>query len=102
MLIGYENSGERFKIAIRGGAIVNLHSWPTVPGFYGPYDRTNIGISLYLGMNLIQQLNERLTLFAEPYYRYQLSNMLNAPLSEKIDVGGLFIGIRYSLKQYRQ
>jgi hypothetical protein len=100
LLIGYETASNRFKVAIRGGAIVNIHSWPLHAESAAPYYRTNTGISLYLGLNVIQQLNDRLTLFAEPYYRYQLSDMLNSPLSEKIDVGGLFIGIRYDLKQF--
>jgi hypothetical protein len=91
---------ERLDPTINAGIVLNLYSsYVGQAGFYT--SRGNIGLSLYLGLNLAQALTDRLSLFEEPYVRYQLSNMVANPYlpPQRISVAGVFLGIRYEFKK---
>lgn len=107
VLVGYETNGDKFKAAISAGVIFNLHSWyngSIVDTFYNatsikdfdPY-KNNMGLSLYFGVGLSRKLSERASLFAEPYLQYRLGNMTksSAPFTQKINLGGLSLGVKY-------
>ena len=102
LLIGYEKGNDLFKVGIRGGMIFNIHSWPGRDQYFGNYLKSNTGISSYIGIELIRQVNDRISIFAEPYYRHQFSNMFKNPFVEKIDVAGIFLGLRLTLKSSNQ
>ena len=103
LLIGYEKGNDLFKVGIRGGVIFNIHSWPgSSDPYISEYLKSNTGISSYIGLELIRQVNDRISIFAEPYYRHQFSNMFKTPFVEKIDVAGIFLGLRLTLKSSNQ
>jgi hypothetical protein len=103
LLIGYEKGNDLFKVGIRGGVIFNIHSWPgSSDPYISEYFKSNTGISSYIGLELIRQVNDRISIFAEPYYRHQFSDMLKNPFVEKIDVAGIFLGLRFTLKSSNQ
>lgn len=103
ILIGYETGNAHFRSVFHAGIIYNEHTCPDGGQYnpvYGLY-RRNTGISLYLGMGLMARLNERISLFTEPYLRLQLSNRGSStiPFSQRLDVGGLNLGLRYDFKK---
>ena len=97
-LIGYSWGDENFRMAVNTGLIVNLHSWPEGPpsaGLRNQYQH-NMGISLYIGFQAIQNLSDRYSLFAEPYFRRPLSSAPpdgSGPL-RGFGIGGLSLGLR--------
>ena len=97
---GYSLGNEKFKTTFNGGAILNLYSW--LGGNVAPdYFKTNTGLSLYLGVNLEKRIDERISIFCEPYYRYQLTPMTVSTISSMkfIDIVGINIGARYYFKK---
>jgi len=99
LLAGYTMDLGNIKTTITGGIIVNIRSWNKLgPNFIGTdYYKTNTGLSLYLGLNYTQPLIKKLSLFAEPYLRYRLTEMTERGpfFPEKIHVAGLSLGLRY-------
>ncbi|HXB30724.1 MAG TPA: hypothetical protein VNW49_12940 [Puia sp.] len=95
VLAGYSMGKENLKTTINGGFIFNLYTWPH--GFF----KTNTGVSLYLGVNFEEKVSDKFSLFAEPYYRYQLTNMTADTISilKFIDVVGINLGVRYYFKK---
>lgn len=103
LLIGYEKGNADYKAAIHAGIIYNIHSFPGGPAYNQAAHiyRSHTGISGYLGLDLIKSVNDRLSLFAEPYFRYQSSARAGSgiPPTQKINTGGVMIGIRYDFKK---
>ncbi len=109
VLIGYSFIGTNIKTTINGGAIFNLYSSvSSVPSqnlFTPPpvqdYFEKNLGVSLYLGVNFEKRIKEKLSLFVEPYYRYQLSSMTISSVQNVkfIDIAGISFGARYYFKK---
>jgi len=103
LLIGYEKGNDLFKVGIRGGMIFNIHSWPGGSNqYFSDYLKNNTGISSYIGIELIRQFNDRVSIFVEPYYKHQFSDMFKNPFVEKIDIAGIFLGLRFTLKSSGQ
>jgi len=103
LLIGYEKGNDLFKVGIRGGMIFNVHSWPGGSNqYFSDYLKNNTGISSYIGIELIRQVNDRISIFVEPYYKHQFSDMFKNPFVEKIDIAGIFLGLRFTLKSSGQ
>ncbi len=107
LLLGYETNGDKFNASVSAGVIFNLHSWykgSILDTFYqassikdfNPY-KNNMGMSLYFGVGLSRKLSQRASIFAEPYLQYRLGNMAKstAPFTQKINVGGLSLGVKY-------
>jgi hypothetical protein len=112
LLLSYENGNDKWHYAINGGVIANLTSWyqgetldtsfQLVPlsakntnGFY----KSNLNLSLYAGLSIIRNISERLDIFAEPYFRYGISNTntSTAGYSQRFNAAGLTLGVRYKL-----
>jgi hypothetical protein len=100
VLIGYSLGKGDLKTTVNGGVIFNLNS-AVRPDSAQKFFESNLGLSLYLGVNFERKINERLSLFGEPYYRYQLSSMTISSVSNVkfIDIVGISIGARYYFKK---
>lgn len=98
VLVGYEKTYSGFQAAVDGGIMINLRSTPGGQPFLQNFYRTSTGMSLYLGLRFTKELDDRISLFAAPYYRRQLSDPAgnNAPFPQTFNVGGLLIGIKYN------
>jgi len=108
LIIGYETAGERYKASFNTGIIMNIKttykgdildsSLNAVDVNSKNFYKSNTGMSLYFGLGLSTQLNDNFQLFTEPYIRYRLSNMTNTnqAFTQKINVGGLSLGLRYN------
>ncbi len=100
VLAGYSIGDENLKATINGGVFFNLYTWlrgTNLQDFF----KTNTGFSLYLGVNYEERINEKFSLFGEPYYRYQLTSMTVSSVSSMkfIDIVGISIGARYYFKK---
>lgn len=104
LLLGYEAHSSRFIATIQVGAVVSAYSWFTARDNFGAshYTINKMGLSLYAGLKLDLPVDRRFSLFAEPYYRYRLTDMPgpNGYLSYpwKVNVVGLSLGARYYFK----
>lgn len=103
-LLGYEWRGDNYKLSLNSGFILNIYSHdqvahPDVSSF-----KNNSGLSWYLGLDYSRRVSDRLSLFAEPYLRYRLSNMAanGLPYTQKIHALGLSLGIRYNFGAHKQ
>ncbi|BAV08447.1 hypothetical protein SAMN05421788_11430 [Filimonas lacunae] len=108
VILSYEWGNNNWRFATNGGAIINLRSWYSgeipdtlnqpVKNGSGIY-RNNIGIGLYAGFSIIKSINENTDLFAEPYFRYNLSDMTQKgqAFNQKFNTAGLSLGIRYRI-----
>lgn len=99
VLGGYSWGNETLGMTVNAGVIFNLYSKLGAGQF--DYIKSNTGLSLYMGFNFSKHINERIDIFSEPYYRYQLSSMVISPnyFPKYIDVVGLSFGVRYHFKK---
>jgi hypothetical protein len=100
LLAGYSIGNEKYMATLNAGAIFNFHSWyagSSLPSIF----KSNTGVSLYIGLNLATRLNEKLSIFGEPYFRYRLSSMTvsSVDFNKFIDVAGISLGVRYHFKK---
>lgn len=112
LILSYEWGNDQWKFAANAGAIVNLYSWYSGEvldtsmqavsvnnkGTQGVY-KHNIGLGLYAGFSVMKSISENMELFAEPYFRYNFSNMTQPGqvFNQKFKTAGLSLGIRYKL-----
>jgi hypothetical protein len=63
--------------------------------------KTNIGMGLYSSISIQKRISENTHLFFEPYFRYNLKNMTSelSPYTQRFQVGGLAIGLRFNLNR---
>jgi hypothetical protein len=103
VLAGYSWGDRSFGMTVNAGVVFNLYSWSRGDSlsYSSYYFKTNTGLSLYLGVHLEKQINERLSIFTEPYYRYRLSSMTVSTVYflKFIDVAGISFGARYYFKK---
>jgi hypothetical protein len=99
VLAGYSWGNETFGMTVNAGVIFNLYSWLHQDST--SYIKSNAGLSLYLGINFSKHINDRMELFSEPYYRYQLSSSTVSTFyfQKFIDVAGVSFGVRYHFKK---
>lgn len=116
LMLGYEFGNDKWKFSVNGGAIVNLASWykgNTLDTSYqsvslakssGDIYKHTVGVSLYGSMSIIKPLADKLDVFAEPYFRYNLSNLNSTSLGyhQRFSTVGLSLGIRYKFNEKRQ
>jgi hypothetical protein len=100
VFIGYSLGKRDLKTTINGGIIFNLNS-SVSPDSVRNFFENNLGLSLYLGVNFEKRIKEKLSLFVEPYYRYQLNSMtVPSVINLKfIDIVGISFGARYYFKK---
>ena len=94
-LAGYSFGTEKLKMTVTAGGIANLYSFTrdSVLSIF----KTNTGFSLYLGFNLEKKINQKISIYLEPYYRYRLTSMTvnTVDYVKFIDVIGLSFGARF-------
>jgi hypothetical protein len=100
LLIGYRFIDRYVLTTARVGLMTNVYSWFKENGdtfIDDAYKKTGVG--MYLGLNLSPQIGHRVLFSIEPYYQYQLTNMVKngQPFTERIDMAGVSLGIRYRL-----
>ncbi len=100
VIIGYSLGKGDIKTTINGGILFNLSS-SVSPDSAQTFFENNLGLSLYLGVNFEKKVNEKLSLFVEPYYRYQLNSMTISSVQNVkfIDIVGISFGARYYFKK---
>jgi hypothetical protein len=115
LVIGYEVGNGRLHANINAGPVVNIYSWQkgdvldasgnpvsiTTGKGSSPYQfKTNAGIGFIGAVSVYYKLNDRLHIMAEPYFRYNLSQMNkeSITLKQKYQTAGLRLGIRLDLK----
>ena len=97
LLIGYHITKSHFGADVNTGVFFNANTSGA------PY-KQHTGLSLYLGLDIAGKVNDRISLFAGPYFRYRLSNMVDDAYSftSKVHVAGLSIGLRYNFKKSKK
>lgn len=116
ILLSYEfgKPDSKYSFALTGGAIINLTTWnkgntlnelnqvvtidskPAQNSFY----THQIGLSAYLSASVFRHLNDKWSLFAEPYLRYSLGkNNVASGFVQQFDAIGLNIGARLKLNK---
>jgi opacity protein-like surface antigen len=110
IMLGYEFGNDKLKASINGGIIANLASWykgKTLDTAYqsislakssdGSVYNHSVGIGLYGSISIIKPINEKLNVFAEPYFRYSLSHLNSSSLgyTQRFSTAGISLGIRY-------
>ena len=115
ILIGYELGNGKLHANINAGPVINVYSWQkgdvldasgnpvsiTTGKNSSPYQfKTNAGIGFMGAVSVYYKLTDRLHLMAEPYFRYNLSQMNkeSITLKQKYQTAGLRLGIRLDLK----
>lgn len=113
LTLGYEFGNDDLRVGINAGVIFNVSSWyqgEMLDTAYQPVSiskasnslfKTNIGMGLYSSLSIQKRISENTHLFFEPYFRYNLKNMTNdvSPYTQRFQVGGLAIGLRFNLNR---
>lgn len=110
VMIGYETSKGRWSVNFNTGLIVNIHSWNQgevlndalqpvdISGLSpNPYQfKTNIGVGGIGAISCYYSINEKLSILAEPYMRYNFSSMNKTEISlkQKYHTSGIKFGLR--------
>jgi hypothetical protein len=115
LVIGYELGNGKLHANINAGPIINIYSWQkgdvldangnpvsiTTGKSSSPYQfKTNAGVGFMGSVSVYYKLTDRLHILAEPYFRYNLSQMNkeSITLKQKYQTAGLRLGIRLDLK----
>jgi len=112
--LGYELTKNKWSLNFNTGLIFNIHSWNqgevlneslqpvNISGeTSNPYQfKTNIGIGGIGAISLYYSLNDKLSVMAEPYFRYNFSSMnkTDITLKQKYHTSGIKLGIRINLQ----
>jgi len=95
ILFGYKRVFGRSELTINGGAILNLYSHQSTGDWtFNWPNRASYGA--VLGVDYAWSLNNRLSLFGQPYGRYSISNNRSFIPAQRLSFGTL-LGIRYRL-----
>lgn len=111
LIASYELGNDNLKAGVSAGVILNLYSWQKgesldtsyVPVAFnkdgGRTFKRTMGFGIFTGFSVLKKAGESTYFFAEPYFRYNVSNITNnrSLYNQKFDVAGLNIGIRYKL-----
>lgn len=115
VMAGYEWAKGKWNFGFNGGIILNVYSWnrgvvldrslqPVVinsDAKENPYQfKTNIGIGALASGAASYGLNDNLKIFAEPYFRFNLSSMSKTEqsLKQRFHTGGIRLGVRINMK----
>ena len=111
LTIGYELGNGRLHANFNAGVIVNLYSWQqgdvldtsykpvniTTGKTASPYQfKSNIGIGFLGAVSVYYKLTDKWHIFAEPYFRYNLSPVSKSELTfkQKYHTAGIRLGVR--------
>jgi hypothetical protein len=115
LVIGYELGNGKLHANINAGPVINIYSWQkgdvldangnpvsiTTGKGSSPYQfKNNAGVGFIGSVSVYYKLTDRLHILAEPYFRYNLSQMNkeSITLKQKYQTAGLRLGIRLDLK----
>lgn len=113
LTVGYQFGDDDLKFGINAGVVFNLTSWyqgvildtslATVTlgkSGNGVY-KTHLGLGLVGSISVVKKLSDDMYIFAEPYFRYNLSNMTTpqANFTQRLSLGGLSVGLRFNLSR---
>jgi hypothetical protein len=115
LVIGYELGNGKIHANINAGVIINVYSWykgDVLDTLYQPVTITtgksnsayqfknNIGVGFLGSISVYYNINDKMHLLLEPYFRYNLSPMSkeNLNLQQKYHIAGLHAGLRFDLK----
>lgn len=111
--VGYQFGDDDLKFGINAGVAINVSSWyqgiildsalanvalnKSGNGVY----KSNIGLGLIGSISIVKRLSDDLHIFAEPYFRYNLSDMTTpqASFKQRLSLGGLSLGLRFNLNR---
>jgi len=116
LLAGYEMQKGRWNFSFSGGLVINLYSWNrgevldrslqpvTINSGEtpNPYQlKTNIGMGLQAGAGVYYGVGQKMKLFAEPYFRYNLSSMTQSEiiLKQRFHTAGIRMGLRFDFNK---
>jgi hypothetical protein len=96
VLVGYTTGNQRFSVTVNAGAIFSLYA--EAKGRLKDYGWPNHnGITSYLGINFATRVNNRISLFAEPYIKtWYPQKFQNLP--PHLFSTGVSVGLRFDLK----
>lgn len=112
--VGYEFGDDDLRFGINAGVVFNLTTWyqgmvldaslanvPLNKSGNGIY-KTNLGLGLTGSVSIVKKLSEGMHAFAEPYFRYNLSDMSTqqSGFKQRLSLGGLAVGLRFNLNRY--
>jgi len=118
ILLGYEfgHPGDNWNAAVSGGIILNASSWYSgetldtaynvisinAKGNNGVYQHS-MTMSVYGSVSVSRKINDKMDVFAEPYFRYNLSNMSSTlGILQRFSAAGLSVGARIKLNNRKQ
>jgi|GEM_PF-6213292 len=109
VLVSYNFQNNGWHFGATAGAIFNIHSWykgETFDSAFNPINigkesgfKNNIGIGFYGSFHIAKDIGNKVSLYAEPYGRYNLSSLTNnqSLYNEKYHIIGLQLGIKYKI-----
>jgi hypothetical protein len=114
LMVGYELGNGKLHANINAGPVINIYSWQkgdvldasgnpvsiTTGKSSSPYQfKTNAGLGFMGAVSVYYKLGDKLHIMAEPYFRYNLSQMNkeSITLRQKYHTAGLRLGIRLDL-----
>jgi hypothetical protein len=110
--VGYELRGKHFKTAFNGGLILNLASWYSGRTLNPNNDLISIsnknsngvykhtaGLSIFGSVSFAKPMNDFVDIFAEPYFRFNLTHAKATSLGyqQRFGAVGVGFGLRYKL-----
>lgn len=111
ILLGYQFGNDNLHVGINAGLMVNVSAWykgvfldtaltaTTITKENNVVYKNNIGLGIYTGISITKRINYNTLIFAEPYLRYNLSNMTTPQsiYNQRMSIGGLAIGLKFNL-----
>jgi hypothetical protein len=113
VIAGYETGNDKWRIGVNAGVIINAASWFSGETYDTSYHivplsaaknsngiyTSAVNLSLYGSVNFLYRINDNLEAYAEPYFRYGLSNYTNSSFgySQRFNAAGLSLGLRFQL-----
>ena len=118
--VGYEfgKRNDLWKLAINFGAIVNVVTWykgETIDTSYNVVSidskgngtnmvySNDISFSLFGSVDVLYKLNGKIDFFAEPYFRYSLSDINSEEgFKQRFNTMGILLGVRMKINNKKQ
>jgi hypothetical protein len=110
LLLSFKLSGQKIiKTSFTSGVLLNIHSSykGAIPSVFGQalnlnaanVYNTNTGVSIYASMMISKEMNNKFSVFAEPYFCYPVKNMADKfqSFKQRINTVGVSFGVKYNL-----
>ena len=111
LIIGYRVYKKNFEIDANAGVVLNVSS--SYSGYISSVNnepvnvhlanvyKKNTSLGYYVGVQFLFKPDNKITFFAEPYFKYQPGNVVNAfqPFEEHVQKAGVWLGARYQFRK---